>query len=542
MIKKKLFENLFNNFLNQNTEVEAIIVSDEEGFVIAGEKRLDIDIEIVSFLTAVINPIIERVRDEFSFKKFGTASIDTEEHRLLFVLINEATTLSLVIKSMGSIDDIAPYAYFLAEKTAQILDANETELVEISIPDFKFAGGICDSTGRIKNVLYQSKVEQGGIYRFKFIVIGDHEVGKTSIIRRFVEKSFLNKYRATIGLNILSHDFEAFGNKISIMLWDIGAQKFFKRYRKTYYSGAQAAFIVFDLTNRDSFNNVTYWHNELKEFIENKDLPIIIVGNKTDLAEERVITQEEGIKLATELSKLSGLADNTSLSDYSDLSDLSASQSKISYIETSAKTGNRVQDAFNLISYNFILKCEEKEQSLLKKKVLDEINSIIDVNKNLTLTFLNNSELWNPTLRILSEINGLGKPSAIKDKKKQKQYEYNNGLVLKSYLFESYKVADSDGVICIFDARERTSIDETWISLLSDIINDLKKNKVVSVGIRVSDEKIWSRLIESFKLDEQAEERLVSLLFFRILNDSLLDVYELLSASLNTIKNLSFSY
>ena len=85
--RKQLFENLFNNFLNQNTEVEAIIVSDMDGFVIAGEKRMDIDIEIVSFLTAVINPIIERVREEFAFKKFGTASIDTEEHRLLFVLI-----------------------------------------------------------------------------------------------------------------------------------------------------------------------------------------------------------------------------------------------------------------------------------------------------------------------------------------------------------------------------------------------------------------------------------------------------------------------
>ena len=206
MVKKKLFENLFNNFLNQNSEVEAIIVSDEEGLVIAGEKRLDIDIEIVSFLTAVINPIIERVREEFSFKKFGTASIDTEEHRLLFVLINEATTLTLVIKSMGSIDDIAPYAYFLAEKTAQILESSETDLIEISIPDFKFAGGICDSTERIKNIIYQSKVEQGGVYRFKFIVLGDHEVGKTSIIRRFVENSFLDRYRATIGLNILSHD------------------------------------------------------------------------------------------------------------------------------------------------------------------------------------------------------------------------------------------------------------------------------------------------------------------------------------------------
>lgn len=542
MPKNKLFENVFNNFLNQNSEVEAIIVSDEEGLVIAGEKRLDIDIEIVSFLTAVINPIIERVREEFSFKKFGTASIDTEEHRLLFVLINEATTLTLVIKSMGSIDDIAPFAYFLAEKTAQILDATETNLVEISVPDFKFTGGICDSTERIKNIIYQSKVEQGGVYRFKFIVLGDHEVGKTSIIRRFVENSFLDKYRATIGLNILSHDFEAFGNKISIMLWDIGAQKFFKRYRKTYYNGAQAAFIVFDLTNRESFNNITYWHNELKEFIENKDLPIIIVGNKTDLTEQRVVTQEEGIQLATDLSKLSSLAESTTLSDYSDLSALSASKSKISYIETSAKTGNRVQDAFNLISYNFILRCEEKEQLLLKEKILDEINSIIDINKNLTLTFLNSSELSNPTLRILSEINGLGKPSDIKDKKKQKQYEYDNGLVLKSYIFDSYKVADSDGVICIFDARDRTRIDEMWIGNLSDIINNLKKNKVLSVGIRVSDEKIWSKLIESFKLDEQAEEGLVSLLFFRIIDDSLLDVYDLLSVTLNTIKNLSFNY
>lgn len=542
MPKNKLFENVFNNFLNQNSEVEAIIVSDEEGLVIAGEKRLDIDIEIVSFLTAVINPIIERVREEFSFKKFGTASIDTEEHRLLFVLINEATTLTLVIKSMGSIDDIAPFAYFLAEKTAQILDATETNLVEISVPDFKFTGGICDSTERIKNIIYQSKVEQGGVYRFKFIVLGDHEVGKTSIIRRFVENSFLDKYRATIGLNILSHDFEAFGNKISIMLWDIGAQKFFKRYRKTYYNGAQAAFIVFDLTNRESFNNITYWHNELKEFIENKDLPIIIVGNKTDLNEQRVVTQEEGIQLAIDLSKLSSLAESTTLSDYSDLSALSASKSKISYIETSAKTGNRVQDAFNLISYNFILRCEEKEQLLLKEKILDEINSIIDINKNLTLTFLNSSELSNPTLRILSEINGLGKPSDIKDKKKQKQYEYDNGLVLKSYIFDSYKVADSDGVICIFDARDRTRIDEMWIGNLSDIISNLKKNKVLSVGIRVSDEKIWSKLIESFKLDEQAEEGLVSLLFFRIIDDSLLDVYDLLSVTLNTIKNLSFNY
>jgi Ras-related protein Rab-6A len=543
MNKKQLFESIFNNFLNQNTEVEAIIVSDTDGFVIAGEKRMDIDIEIVSFLTAVINPLIERVREEFSFKKFGTASIDTEEHRLLFILINEATTLSLVVQSMASVDSIAPYAYFLAEKAAQILDASETGLIQISIPDFKFGGEVCSDTGRLKNQLYQSKIEQGGIYRFKFIVIGDHEVGKTSIIRRFVEGNFEEKYRATIGLNVLSHGFNAFGNKIDIMLWDIGAQKYFKRYRKTYYKGAQAAFIVFELTNKESFENVTYWHNELKEFIDYKDLPIIIIGNKTDLLEQRVVSHEEGVQLASDLSKLTELSENTAMSDYSDLSSIeNSSQTKISYIETSAKTGNRIQDAFNLISYHFILSCEEKEESILKGKILDEIDSILEINNTLTLTFLSENELWNPTLQILTKIDKLGKPATIKDKKKEKKFEYENGLILKSYIYESYKTSDSDSVLCIFDARNKESIDPAWIEIISGIIKDLKKNKVISVGIRVSNNENWSTLIEGFNLEEEAESRLISLLFFRIKDDNLIDVYEQLSVTLNTIKNLGFNY
>jgi small GTP-binding protein len=541
--KKLIFENIFNNFLNQNSEVEAIIVSDQDGFVIAGEKRMDIDIEIVSFLTAVVNPIIERVRNEFSFKKFGTASIDTEEHRLLFVLINEFTTLTLVIQNLGSIDDIAPYAYFLAEKSAQILESNEQNIANISIPDFKFTIELCEEPERIKNQIYQSKIQQGGIYRFKFIVIGDHEVGKTSIIRMFVEGSFLDEYRATIGLNVLSHDFDAFGNKINIMLWDIGAQKYFKRYRKTYYDGAQAVFIVFDLTNRESFKNVNYWINELKEFLENKDLPIIIIGNKTDVVDKRVVSYEEGIQLAKDLSMLTSFSETSTMSDYSDLSVIeNSSHTKISYIETSAKTGERIQDAFNLISYHFILKCEEKEQSTLKSNILDEIDSILDINKLLTLTFLNKEELWSPTFQILTEINNLGKISKVKDKKKEKRYDYDNGLILKNYTYDFYKVSDSDGVVCIFDARKKEEIDPLWVEIISNIIKSLSKNKVISVGIRVSDETNWSKLIEGFHLDEEAEDQLISLLYFRIRDDNLLDIYEQLSIMLNTIKNLSFNY
>ena len=122
--RSQLFKELLSKFIELNPEVEAVIVSDVEGFIIAGEKRKDVDMELVSFLTSIVNPIIERIRNEFAFKKFGTASFDTNEYRLLFISIDEATTLSLVIKNLASIDKVSPYAYFLAEKTAQILTAN----------------------------------------------------------------------------------------------------------------------------------------------------------------------------------------------------------------------------------------------------------------------------------------------------------------------------------------------------------------------------------------------------------------------------------
>ncbi|MFX0105500.1 MAG: ADP-ribosylation factor-like protein, partial [Candidatus Hodarchaeota archaeon] len=240
--KNNLLTELFTNFIKINKEVEAIIVSDQDGLVIAGERRKDVDMELVSIMTAIVNPVIERFRSEFSYKKFGTANFDTEKNRILFISITEDVILSLVIENLGSIENITPYAYFLADKVSQILVATNEDLIEVSIPNFEYK---TEGYYRSDNQVYQIGLESGGEYRFKFIVIGDHEVGKTSILRRFVEGRFLIDYRTTIGLNVLTHNFEFFGNEISLFLWDIGAQEYFKRYRKAYYKGAQAAFIVF---------------------------------------------------------------------------------------------------------------------------------------------------------------------------------------------------------------------------------------------------------------------------------------------------------
>ena len=511
--RDSLFANLFNNFLRVNTEVEAIIVSDQDGLIISGERRKDIDMELVSIMTAIVNPVIERFRTEFSYKKFGTANFDTEQNRILFISITESITLSLVIENLASIDKIAPYAYFLAEKIAQILFAKPDDLIEFSIPNFEYKTEGYSGRG---DTTYQIGLESGGQYRFKFIVIGDHEVGKTSILRRFVEGRFLADYRTTIGLNVLDHNFEFFGNEISLFLWDIGAQQYFKRYRKVYYKGAQAAFIVFDLTQKDSFYNVRNWFDELIEFKEN-EISVVIVGNKRDLVNERVVDYEEGVTYAEMLSE--------------------KYDKKISYIETSALTGENIEEAFGIVAYHYIMLSKEIEENNIKNMILTEINSILENRNKLSITFLSKDRINNPGLNLLVEIPQLELLSK-KEKKDKEIYKSSNGLILESFNFDSLRVSDSDGVFIIFDGKNRDSIDPQWNNVIMKIIENLKDNTVILIGIIIRKEVDWSGMMSQFNFYPKLEEKQISYFIFKIASESRLELYEQLNIMFNTIRNL----
>ncbi|MFW9949616.1 MAG: GTP-binding protein [Candidatus Thorarchaeota archaeon] len=511
--KNKLLTEIFKNFLKINKQVEAIIVSDHDGLIISGERRRDVNLELVSIMTAIVNPVIERFRNEFSYKKFGTANFDTEQNRILFISITQDIILSLVIENLGSIDKIAPYAYFLAEKVAQILSAIEGDLIELSIPNFEYkTEGYYDSDSQF----YQIGLESGGIYRFKFIIIGDHEVGKTSILRRFVEGRFLTDYRTTIGLNVLTHNFEFFGNEISLFLWDIGAQKYFKRYRRVYYKGAQAAFIVFNITNKDSFYNVVEWFNELNEFCENK-LSIVIVGNKQDLEEQRQVEYEEAVTLAEMLSE--------------------QHNRKISYIETSALTGENIEEAFGIVSYHYIMLSKIFEEINYKDKILEEINSILESKNTLSIAFISKDYVNNSGLTLLKGIKELELLSK-KDKKNKEIYKFSNGLILESYNFDSMKISDSDGVFIIFDAKNRNDIDPQWNIIISKLIETLKDNSVISIGIITKETANWSKMMSEFNFYTKLEERQISYFIFNLKSEFRLEIFEQLSIMFNTIRNL----
>jgi len=520
LAKEELFNDLLSNFLKLNDDLEAVIVSDHQGFIIAGEKKKSVDLELVSVLPALINPILERMRNEFAFKKFGSASFDTEEYRFLFISIDENVTLSLVLNTLASIDKISPYAFFLAEKVAQIIFAQEGDQIQIAIPNFEVEADISESSDRVKEQIYQLRLESGNKYRFKFVIIGDHEVGKTSLIRRFVENKFSNDYRSTLGLNVTSHSIQFYGNEVIFVLFDIGAQEYFKRFRKTYYQGAQAAFIVFDLANEESFKNVKNWYKELQSFIGNRDIPIILVGNKSDLVNERKVEYQESIKLVNEF-----------INEFS--------SKDFSYIETSALSGENVEDAFSLIAYHYIVKTKEKEEQHLKQDLMKIIKSILNQKKKLTLSFITENPYWSPGLQILNEINTLCECDKIYDDKETKYYEYSNGLAIKNFLFDKFNVYGSDGVLIIFDARNKQNIDSKWKEIVYKIIDELEENKVALIGIRVSEESNWSNIVGQFDVNKRLEKKFVSLLFFKIGFEYRLEIYDQLEVMLNTIKDLS---
>jgi len=517
--KKRLFNELLTNFLLVNDDVEALIVSDQEGFIIAGQKKENTDMELVSVLTALINPLLERIREEFAFKKFGSASFDTEKNRLLFISIDENITLSVVLDTLASVDKISPYAYFLAEKTAQIIFANEGDLIQVNIPNFEIESNTSDSTNRIKDQIYQLRLDSGGIYKFKFIIVGDKAVGKSSIVRRFVENRFSLDYRSTLGLNVLSHSIRFYGNEVCFSLWDLGGQEYFKRFRKTYYIGAQAAFIVFDVCKRDSFANVKVWYKELKDFLHKKNIPIVIVGNKIDLSDQRKVQYKDGMALVDELTR-----ENT--------------DSDFSYIETSALTGENIKDSFSLIAYHYIIKSKEREEQKLKENLMIQINTILNKNKKLVITFITENPFWSPGLQILNEVNSLCECDKIIDDKEKRLYRYSNGLLVKNFLFDNIDVADSDGVFVIFDARDNKQIDPKWKDVVVNIISNLKENKVALIGVRVSEETDWSNIMEEFNINEYLEEKMVSLLFFKIGFEYRLEIYDQLDVMFSTIINL----
>lgn len=161
------------------------------------------------------------------------------------------------------------------------------------------------------------------IFSYKMVLFGNVAVGKTSLVEQFINQRFEKDYVSTLGYNVYEKRMTFLNFSITLMIFDVGGQEKFRDLRHKYAKGAKTAFLVYDITDFDSFTSIKMWKNELYHIAGR--IPFIIIGNKADLQAKRQVPLSEAVKVGTALGALN-------------------------VFETSAKTGDGVEDAFKLLA------------------------------------------------------------------------------------------------------------------------------------------------------------------------------------------------
>ena len=157
-------------------------------------------------------------------------------------------------------------------------------------------------------------------YNFKILLIGDSSVGKTSILNSFTNGSFDLDIKNTIGVGVKTKHLKVKEKLTRLLIFDTAGQERFRTLTSGFYRGGHGILMVYDMTSRESFNNLKYWMKEIIQYSTNDPI-IMVISNKSDLKEKRTVSIEEGRSYAREQGAM--------------------------YIETSAKTNQGVKQAFD---------------------------------------------------------------------------------------------------------------------------------------------------------------------------------------------------
>ena len=158
----------------------------------------------------------------------------------------------------------------------------------------------------------------------KVVVTGDMNVGKTSIMTRLVKDVFNPDVKSTVGCEHFEKEFNMDGQRIKLSIWDTAGQERYRGLASCYYRKAKCVIVVYDITKRSSFDKIDFWKNEIVNYTD-QNVPVILVGNKSDEAPKRTVKREEAEAVVRKYKF-------------------------VAYFETSAKVndGNRVEEVFKL--------------------------------------------------------------------------------------------------------------------------------------------------------------------------------------------------
>ncbi|KAJ8301781.1 hypothetical protein KUTeg_020768 [Tegillarca granosa] len=189
----------------------------------------------------------------------------------------------------------------------------------------------------------------------KVIILGDSGVGKTSLMNQYVNRRFSNEYKATIGADFLTRDVTVDNKLVTLQIWDTAGQERFASLGVAFYRGADCCVLVYDVTAPNTMDSLDAWRNEFLEQadpLHHDEFPFVVIGNKTDI-------QAKSEKNSVTQSWCSG-------------------KGNVSYFETSAKNGSRVEEAFQTVAQ----KALEQDTELTKEAYPSPIQLPQDNNKS----------------------------------------------------------------------------------------------------------------------------------------------------------------
>ena len=191
--------------------------------------------------------------------------------------------------------------------------------------------------------------EQEAQIVLKLLLLGDSSVGKTSILLKYISNKFDESSISTVGVDYMDKIIDYNKFKITLQIWDTSGEEKFRSITKNFYRNADGLLVVFDLTKKESYDHIRIWINEAKE--NNDKLKTILIGNKLDLKDERIVA----IDVAKQF----------------------AEKNNLKYIETSAKDGTNINESFQAI-IDLLFDGKSSEEILHEFTKQDSSLSVVD--------------------------------------------------------------------------------------------------------------------------------------------------------------------
>ncbi|CAH8610116.1 unnamed protein product [Dicrocoelium dendriticum] len=171
---------------------------------------------------------------------------------------------------------------------------------------------------------------------YKLLLIGDSGVGKTCLLFRYVDDTFSLSFISTIGIDFKIKTTDVAGKRIKLQIWDTAGQERFQTITASYYRGARGIMLVYDITSRKTFDSVSRWMENIRS-LASTDVEKLVVANKCDMEDRRAVSFEEATRMCNEY--------------------------QVPLIETSAKTGHNVDQAFEKLTLAILQKSPREPDS-----------------------------------------------------------------------------------------------------------------------------------------------------------------------------------